>query len=130
MEPPKVDKEFKSLIRPLLGIERAKLEASLLAEGCRDSLAVWKGKNILLDGYNRLEFCDANDIEYYVTEIDLPDRDHARLWIRENQMARRNLTEDQLVAMCSEVIEEKSAIERKERASKGGKQVDRKDKGD
>lgn len=119
MEPPKVDKEFKSLIRPLLGIERIKLEASLLAEGCRDPLATWKGKNILLDGYNRLEFCGIHNIEYYVTEIELPDRVHARLWIRENQMARRNLTEDQLTVMSFEVVEERSAIKRKERARKG-----------
>jgi len=119
MEPPIVDKEFKSLIRPLLGVERTKLETSLLAEGCRDPLVTWKGKNILLDGHNRLGICDANDVEYYVVEIDLPDRDHARLWIKENQLGRRNLTEDQQTAMLVEVVEERSKIEKKERASKG-----------
>ena len=120
MEPPIVDKEFKSLIRPLLGVERTKLETSLLAEGCRDPLVTWKGKNILLDGHNRLGICDANEIEYYVVEVDLPDRDHAILWILENQLGRRNLTEDQQTAMLVEVVEERSAIEKKERAKKGG----------
>ena len=121
VDAPSIDDEFKCLIRPLTETELQKLEDSLLAEGCRDPLAVWKGEDILLDGYNRLEICEKHDIDYYIAEIDLPDREHARLWILENQLCRRNLTEDQQAAICVEVVEVRSAIEKKERAKKAGK---------
>jgi hypothetical protein len=38
-----VDMEFEALIQPPTPEERALLEASLLAEGCRDRLVVWAG---------------------------------------------------------------------------------------
>ena len=38
-----LDQEFRALIQPLTAEELAQLEASLLAEGCRDPLVVWAG---------------------------------------------------------------------------------------
>jgi hypothetical protein len=38
-----VDDEFHDLISPLTAAERAGLESSILAEGCRDALVVWAG---------------------------------------------------------------------------------------
>lgn len=58
----KIDKEFAALIPALSPDELAQLERSLLAEGCRDPLIVWKEKNILLDGHNRLSICRQHDI--------------------------------------------------------------------
>ena len=121
VDAPEIDNQFKSLVRELSPEERQKLEDSLLAEGCRDHLAVWKGKNILLDGYNRLEICEKHDIDYYIVEIELPDRDHAILWILENQLGRRNLSKGQQAVMCAGVVKAISDIEKKERARKAGK---------
>jgi hypothetical protein len=87
-----IDKEFKELIPPLSDEERANLEASILAEGCRDALVVWDG--ILLDGHNRYEICTRHDIAYKVVEIQLPDREAAKDWMDKNQLGRRNLTPD------------------------------------
>ena len=89
----KIDNEFKRYIRPLNQQEYEKLEASLLAEGIRDSLICWDG--ILLDGYHRYQIAQENDLEYRVTEIELPDRDAAKEWMITNQLGRRNLTPEE-----------------------------------
>src|SRR5262245_33582433 len=47
----RVDPEFAALIPPLSAEERQRLELSLLEEGCRDPLIVWKDHDILLDGH-------------------------------------------------------------------------------
>lgn len=87
-----VDPEFRDLIPPLSEEEIDGLERSLLAEGCRDPLVVWKDHNLLLDGHHRLALCDEHGLPFDVKEVDLPDRDAAKAWIIRNQFARRNLT--------------------------------------
>ena len=84
-----LDKEFQALIPPLSAEEKAQLEENIVAEGCRDALITWQG--ILLDGHNRFEICERLNIPFRTMEIDLPDRDEAKLWIIKNQFGRRNL---------------------------------------
>ena len=84
-----LDKEFQALIPPLSAEEKAQLEENIVAEGCRDALITWQG--ILLDGHNRFEICERLNIPFRTMEIDLPDRDAAKLWIIKNQFGRRNL---------------------------------------
>ena len=91
-----IDPEFKKLIPPLSPQERSQLEENILAEGCRDPLTVWKGQNILLDGHNRYEICDQYGIEFYTIEIELGDREEAKIWILRNQLGRRNLSPDKV----------------------------------
>jgi len=88
-----VDPEFKSLIPPIREEEFAQLERNLISEGIRDPLVTWRG--ILLDGHNRLLVAEKHGLDYDTIEIDLPDRDAARLWIVRNQLGRRNLTPQQ-----------------------------------
>lgn len=110
----KVDPEFKACIPALSQEERAALEEGLLNEGCRDALVVWEGHDVLLDGHNRLEICEKHGIAYQTVERDFPDRRSARIWIRENQRARRNLTKSQLAVLAAENTAEFEA-EAKER---------------
>lgn len=98
--------------------ERNQLEANLAAEGCRDALVVWNG--ILLDGHNRLETCTRLRIPYKTCEINLPNREAAKLWVEENQMGRRNLTPDQRAAIAYRVLQRRVEISKCERARKGG----------
>ena len=51
----KVNKKFKALLPPLMPGEKAGLEESLLAEGCRDPFVTWRGT--IVDGHNRYEIC-------------------------------------------------------------------------
>ncbi len=89
-----VDPEFAALCPPLTAEEYSSLEASLLAEGCRDALVIWAETGILLDGHNRKWICEIHGIPYQTREIVFPDRDSAMRWIITNQLARRNLTPD------------------------------------
>ncbi len=91
-----IDPEFKGMMMPLTDHQRDQLEESLRREGCRDALVLWKGKDILLDGYNRYEICTAFKFPFTVREIELADREAARAWIRQNQLGRRNLTPEGL----------------------------------
>lgn len=88
----KIDKEFAALIPALSADELAQLERSLLAEGCRDPLIVWKGKNVLLDGHNRLAICRQHDIPFKLEALAFPDRETAEAFIVKNQLGRRNLS--------------------------------------
>ena len=58
----KIDKEFKSLIRPLSEAEYLQLEANLIADGCRDPIITWKG--FIIDGHNRYEICRKNRLPF------------------------------------------------------------------
>jgi N6-adenosine-specific RNA methylase IME4 len=115
----RIDPEFKALIAPLKPDEREQLEANLVANGCRDSLVLWKG--ILIDGHNRYEICERRGIKYDTVEMALPSREHVLLWIEENQLGRRNLTDDQRAPIVDSVVERREKLSRIERARKGGK---------
>lgn len=90
-----IDNQFKSHIRPLRSEEREKLEASILADGCRDALIVWQAENILLDGHNRYEICTQHDMGYRIDYLDFECREDALDWLIDNQLGRRNLTKDE-----------------------------------
>ena len=84
-----IDKEFAALISPLTDEEYRGLEASILAEGCRDALVVWG--EVLVDGHNRYRICSEHNIPYQVIQRDFADRNEAKLWMIRNQLGRRNL---------------------------------------
>jgi hypothetical protein len=104
-----IDPEFSTLLPPLRPREFAGLEASILAHGCMNRLCVWAGHNILLDGHARLAICRKHRIDFKTVEIELEDRDHAAVWIMEQQLMRSNLTEDQIAAIELRVREDRAA---------------------
>jgi len=86
-----IDPDLAGLLVPHAPHELALLETSILADGCRDPLTVWKNQRILLDGHARLAICRRHALPFAVTEIDLPDRDAAVTWVLTRQLSRRNL---------------------------------------
>lgn len=89
-----VDPEFKALCSPLDSDEAMALQESILSEGVREPLRVWlaDGKVILLDGHHRLSICETHSLHYETAPVlDIKTRDDARIWIIQNQLARRNL---------------------------------------
>ena len=112
-----VDHEFHALIPPLSADERAALEASLLAEGCRDALVVWNG--VILDGHNRYEICQAHGIPFETAECEFETRDHAVVWIVQNQLARRNISQyakDEMIVQAMKPALERIGLARKKAA--------------
>ena len=111
---PRMDPEFQAICPALSDVEYKNLEESLKKEGCRDALVVWN--SILLEGHNRYDICIAHDIEFKTTEIDLPDRSAAKMWIIENAFARRNLGVVQKIDLAERLrnILEQQAAQRKQ----------------
>src|SRR5271165_828466 len=66
----KVNPAFQSLIPLQSRGEYKALEQSIHAEGCRDPLTVWQGRNIVLDGHTRRELCLEHKKQVKVREID------------------------------------------------------------
>ena len=87
----KINPDFKALIPPLSAEEFQQLEENIISSSkCRDALVVWNGT--IIDGHNRYVICQKHGIPYEVSAKHFPSRKAAVLWILENQLGRRNLT--------------------------------------
>ena len=91
----RIDPEFRGLCPPLSDDEYQQLEANILADGCRDPLVMWEEEDTVLDGHNRYDICLAHNLLFEVSLLSLPSREDAINWIINNQLGRRNLTEEQ-----------------------------------
>lgn len=93
----RIDPEFATLCPLLSDEERALLEASIVAEGCRDPLVVGviDGDRLLVDGHNREAICRTQGVFYRTVEREFATREAARSWIIDNALGRRNLTREQ-----------------------------------
>jgi len=114
----KIDKEFQNLIPPLIKEETEKLTESILEEGVRDPLIVWKG--YLVDGHNRYSICKEHKIKFKTKDKKFKDRQEVISWIIKNQLGRRNLSDydrTKLALRYEEIFQKKA----KENLSKGGK---------
>jgi hypothetical protein len=87
-----IDPELQTWLDPLSPTELAGLEASLLADGCRDPLVVWA--DCLLDGHNRYALCMKHGIAFQTVEkTGLVTKEDAMLWMIGNQLGKRNMTD-------------------------------------
>lgn len=125
----RIDTEFRRSMPVITEKERGELRASIKAEGCRDALCVWEEEDILLDGHNRKDICEELKVGYKTKKISLPSRLDALIWIRRNQAARRNLTDDQRAMNAAELAELLSKKAMRERAAKGTPAREAKKKG-
>ena len=93
----KIDENIRRVLMPLRDDERALLEQSVLAEGIRDPLVVWRrgGELILLDGHHRYELALKHGLDFSIVEMAFDEESHAVQWVLRNQLARRNLTDEQ-----------------------------------
>ena len=70
--------------------EVKKLEERLLIEEARDPLVVWKGQRLLVDGHTRFRFLSLLGRSYPVVEMEFPDRDAVKAWLRATHYGRRS----------------------------------------
>lgn len=101
-----IDPEFKSFIPPLSEAEKSALEASLVAAGgATDPLRIahidGAHEPTLLDGHNRYEICERLGLRYQTRTLPAMTRAEAKAWMFEHQLARRNLSVDQLVMLAA-----------------------------
>jgi len=119
---PIIDLEFKALIPPLLPEEWEQLEQNIvLSRKCYDPIILWEG--IIIDGHNRFEICMKHGVEFRIEELELPDREAARIWMLENQLGRRNLSDVARMDMAllkEELLREKARKNLSDGGRKGG----------
>jgi hypothetical protein len=114
----KVNPAFEALIPLQSKGEYMALDQSIQAEGCRDPLTVWKGKNVVLDGHTRRMLCAGHKKQVKVREVELADEKAAVEYILQIQRERRNLTRE---AMSYFRGTEYNALKRQRGGSKRGR---------
>lgn len=82
--------EIENLIPPHGVRDLRRLEASLLAEGCKSPIAVWNG--IILDGHARYKICQKHNIPILVQKYIFQDLNHALSWVCSHQIKHRKLS--------------------------------------
>jgi N6-adenosine-specific RNA methylase IME4 len=82
---------FRDLIQSLTADEFKQLEDNVLAEGIRDAIVVWN--DTIVDGHNRYQLAQKHSLQFDLHEVDFNSQDEAVLWIIDNQLGRRNLTD-------------------------------------
>jgi hypothetical protein len=89
--------EIQRRLMPLQPEELAELERSVLEEGIRDPLVVWRkdGQLILVDGHHRYELAKKYGLSFQIVEREFRDLDEVLIWVDRNQLGRRNLTDEQ-----------------------------------
>jgi len=93
----KIKEEFKKLI-PALSVEEYKqLEENCLAEGIRESIITWNG--YIIDGHNRYEIATKHDLKYESIDKSFDSEVDVRIWMRNNQKGRRNLTKAWIIEL-------------------------------
>ena len=103
MRTPRVDPEFRALIPPLTQDEYNQLEQNILTHGCRDPIVLWRNK--VIDGHNRFKICLRHGIKYETVKLRFPSREEVRLWILDNQLGRRNLTDAMRIELAARKIQ-------------------------
>ena len=94
---------LRAFIPPLKEEESLLLEQSIREEGVREPLLLWanpEGSHILVDGYNRYRIIkkiegEGRTVKYGVKYLEFPDLDAVKDWMLQNQLGRRNLTNEQ-----------------------------------
>jgi hypothetical protein len=99
-----VDPELKAFIPPLSSAERASLEAEIITAGrAVDPIAVWSTPegDVIVDGHNRFAICQAHGLPFALRYVTFDNRNEAKRWMLDHQLARRNLTADQVIALAA-----------------------------
>ena len=86
-----INPEFQALIHPLIQEEKMILERDMLDKGCLDALKTWNG--YLIDGHHRYAICQKHGLPFKMEELDFADEEDVKLWMIDNQMGRRNMTD-------------------------------------
>jgi hypothetical protein len=92
----RIDPEVQAYLPGLTDEERAQLALLIETDRHVDPLVVLNvgGDRVLGDGHNRLAICDEKGVPYTTRESKLPSRELALQWVIDNQLSRRNLTDE------------------------------------
>jgi pyruvate/2-oxoglutarate dehydrogenase complex dihydrolipoamide acyltransferase (E2) component len=114
-----INESLKAYIDPLTPEEHEALEASLLAEGCRDALILWG--DVLVDGHNRYGICKQHGLPFQTVQNKrFKTLDDVHLWMIDQHLGRRSVSDFQrgvLALRKREILAERRARAEAERAA-------------
>ncbi|QWP75740.1 plasmid replication/partition related protein [Lysobacter sp. K5869] len=114
-----INESLKAYIDPLTPEEHSALEASLLAEGCRDALILWG--DVLVDGHNRYGICKQHGLPFQTVQNKrFKTLDDVHLWMIDQHLGRRSVSDFQrgvLALRKREILAERRARAEAERAA-------------
>ena len=88
----KIDPDFQNLIPPLSSEEYEQLELSVVVEGCREPIKVWR--DYIIDGHNRYKICHEYEIAFQIEALELRSKEDAISWICGNLINHREMPEN------------------------------------
>jgi DNA modification methylase len=88
-----VNEKFVKGIPPLTPEEFKGLEQNCLENGIRDALVIWE--KTIIDGHNRYAIAQKHNLPFTVIQKDFINEQAAIIWIVNNQLDRRNLSDYQ-----------------------------------
>lgn len=114
-----INESLKAYIDPLTPEEHEALEASLLAEGCRDALILWG--DVLVDGHNRYGICKQHGLPFQTVQNKrFKTLEDVHLWMIDQHLGRRSVSDFQrgvLALRKREILAERRARAEAERAA-------------
>ena len=121
--------EIQHRLMPLQPEELAELERSVLEEGIRDPLVVWRkdGQLILVDGHHRYELAKKHGLSFQIVEREFRDLDEVLIWVDRNQLGRRNLTDEQrtiVIGRLYKTVKQNPILNLKQFQTDNGDRVD------
>lgn len=101
----KIDPEFRDKIPPLTEAEFKQLEENIVADGeVREPIVAWNGT--IIDGHNRWAIIQKHpEIPYNVKKMEFSDKWAAIYWMVNNQLGRRNITDEQKTYLLGKLYE-------------------------
>jgi len=107
--PIKINPDFKDLLKPLTEHAFETLEKNILSDGCRDALVLWDG--FIVDGHNRYHICSKHNLPFETIHKTFESEAHARIWIRNNQLGRRDLLPAERIKLVMDNQEDLEKLE-------------------
>ena len=101
-----IEKKYEELT-PVTEEQLNALETLILADGeIYDSMVVWKGKNIVVDGHSRHKIHQKHPhLKYSIKEVDFNDWRDVVVWIVEHHIVRKSFTLWQKLEMALNCVE-------------------------
>jgi len=119
--PIKINPDFKDLLKPLTEHAFETLEKNILSDGCRDALVLWDG--FIVDGHNRYHICSKHNLPFETIHKTFESEAHARIWIRDNQLGRRDLLPAERIKLVMDNANEMEQL-KEEKRKNAGKRTD------
>jgi len=88
-----IDDELRNIIPPLAEDEFKQLERNIVNEGWRPNERILVWNDFIIDGHNRYNICQKNNIDFKTLNMEFNNKDEVKLWMIDNQKGRRNLTD-------------------------------------